>query len=72
MKTLQTWREQFLAEKIQPIMLPATTDLLNKHRDQGHTLAIITATNRFITEPITKMLDIPNLIATEAEIKDGQ
>ena len=41
-------------------------------RIQGDTLLIITATNRFITEPIAKLLDVDDLIATDPEIVDGR
>ena len=71
MADLVHWREQYLIEKIQPIMLPAARDLIEKHRQQGDILLIITATNSFITAPIAKQLNIPHLIATEAEIIDG-
>ncbi len=64
--------EEFMEEKIQALWLPAAKALIDKHRAQGHTLLIITATNRFITEPIAKWLDIPHLLATEPEIVDEQ
>ena len=71
MHTLHQWRDQYLQEKIRPIMLPKAKALLEQHRNRGHTLLIITATNRFLTEPIAKLLDVEYLIATEPEIIDG-
>tara|TARA_R110001606_G_scaffold346892_2_gene495887 strand:+ start:37153 stop:37809 length:657 start_codon:yes stop_codon:yes gene_type:complete len=68
---LNHWRTQFLAEKIDPIILPAAQKLIAQHRQQGDTLLIITATNSFITAPIAQKLGIPHLIATEAEMIDG-
>ena len=65
------WREQYLAKKIAPIMLPAARKLIAQHQQQGDTLLIITATNSFITAPIAKSFAIPNLIATEAEMVEG-
>jgi HAD superfamily hydrolase (TIGR01490 family) len=62
------WRSEFLEEKIRPIMLPAAAKLLQKHRDQGHTLMIITATNDFVTGPIAESLAVDYLIATRAEM----
>lgn len=62
---------EFMSEKIEPIMLPKAAALIDKHRSAGHTLLIITATSRFITEPIAVRLGIDNLLATEAEIVDG-
>lgn len=69
---LQALHEQFMQEKINPVILPKAKDLLNTHRSRGDTLLIITATNRFITEPIANTLGIENLIATEPEIIDGK
>lgn len=66
------WRKQFMFEKIQPIILPAALDLIQSHRDKGHTLVVITATNRFITEPIVASMNIENLIATEPEMINGR
>jgi len=68
---LTRWREHYLTEKIKPIILPAALELITKHRQQGDDLLIITATNSFITAPIAKLLKIPHLIATEAEMING-
>ena len=72
METLFRWREDYLAKKIQAIILPAAQELINKHRQQGDTLLIITATNSFITAPIAKQFNIPHLIATEPEFVKGR
>jgi HAD superfamily hydrolase (TIGR01490 family) len=70
--TLSARREQYINEMIRPILLDKAKTLIASHRRQGHVLLIITATNRFITEPIAELLDISNLIASEAEIKNGR
>lgn len=70
--TLYQWREQFLAEKIAPVVLSAAHALLDRHRSQGDTLVIITATNRFITGPIAERLQVEHLLATEPEMRDGR
>jgi HAD superfamily hydrolase (TIGR01490 family) len=71
-ETLDTLHRQFMQEVISPVMLPAAQLLLEKHRAQGDTLLIITATNSFITGPIAAVLGVENLIATEPEIVDGR
>ncbi len=68
METLRLWRTQYIEEKITPILLPKAHELIGKHRDQGDSLVMITATNRFITEPIADLYGIRNLLATEPEI----
>ena len=69
---LLAWRERFLEEKIQPILLPKAVELLERHRTDGDTLLIITATNRFITAPIAERLGVSQLLATEPEFADGR
>ncbi|HET7395033.1 MAG TPA: HAD family hydrolase [Gammaproteobacteria bacterium] len=64
---LQDWREHFVRERILPRIATVTRSLLQQHRDAGHTLLIVTATNRFITEPIARELGVPHLLATELE-----
>ena len=66
--TLGQLQDRFMAEQIQPVILPAARQLLARHREQGDTLLIITATNRFITEPIARELEVDDLLATDAEI----
>ncbi len=65
-------RSRFLTEKIQPIMGAASFELIKKHQDAGDTLVVITATNSFITRPITDKFGIEHLIATEPEVINGQ
>jgi len=72
LETMLTLREQFLSEKIQPIMSKASFGLIEKHKQLGDTLVVITATNSFITQPITSNFGIEHLIATEPEIVDGK
>lgn len=72
LEKLHALREQFVAEHIEPLMLPAAAALLDHHRGRGDTLLIITATNRFITEPIATRLGVDHLLATDPEIKDGR
>ncbi len=68
---LEALRKQFLAEKIDPIILPAGRELIERHREAGDTLLIITATNAFVTAPIARRLGVENLIATEPEVLEG-
>lgn len=69
---LYEWREQFIREKIVPVVAAGTPALLERHRAQGDTLLITTATNRFIVEPIAQLLGIEHLIATDPEMANGR
>ena len=52
MRTLLAWRERYLRECIVPRIPAAARELLAKHRDD--LVVIVTATNRFLTEPIAE------------------
>ena len=72
LETLQQWRKQYIDEKISPILLPRAHELVERHRRQGDTLVVITATNRFITSPIVELYEIPHLLATEPELHENR
>ncbi|MEA3640457.1 MAG: HAD family phosphatase [Lamprobacter sp.] len=69
---LEQWRDAFVRERIEPIMLPAAKALVEQHRSMGDTLMIITATNAFVTAPIAAGFGIDHLIATEPAIHNGR
>lgn len=68
---LVAWRQQFLEEKIRPIMLSKGIETIEQHRRRGDAILIITATNSFVTQPIAEAFGISELIATEPERIDG-
>jgi HAD superfamily hydrolase (TIGR01490 family) len=70
-KTLAEWHAEFMRDVIQPMMLPKAAALLQKHRDAGEHLMIITATNRFVTGPIAEQLGVDTIIATDPEMVNG-
>ena len=72
MAQLLKWHEDFMTKNIRPIMLDKARKLLQKHRNQGDYLMIITATNRFVTEPIAAEFGVDTLLAIDAEIRDGR
>jgi HAD superfamily hydrolase (TIGR01490 family) len=69
---LEAWREEYLAAKIEPVVSMRARELVEQHRSRGDTLVVITATNRFITEPIAERFGIAHLIATEPELVRGE
>lgn len=65
---LDAWHEQFMTEVIRPAILPTALELVQRHREAGDALAIITATNRFVTAPIAAAFGVEKLIAAEPEL----
>lgn len=72
MTQLQAWHEEFMREHIEPIVLSKGEALLRQHLEAGDKVAIVTATNRFITGPIAARLGVDTLLATECEMRDGR
>ena len=68
---LQRMSERFMAEVITPHLREPARALVARHRLRGDRLAIVTATNDFITGPIAQAFGIETLIATELE-RDAQ
>ena len=58
----------FMQEKVQPMMQAKANALLKHHKDQGHFLLMITATNQFVTGPIGDALGMDHIIAPVPEI----
>lgn len=71
LEELYRWRDDYIETRIKPIIARTAQDLVNKHRNSGDTLLIITATNRFVTEPIAQLFGIDKLLATDPEINES-
>ena len=61
---LDAWHKEFMASRVQPMMAPEARALVNRHLEEGAVVAIVTATNSFVTYPIARAFGIPHLIAT--------
>ena len=71
MAKLLKLREQFIEEKIRPIVTKTGKELIDQAHTEGKKVIIATATNDFVTRPIADIFDVSVLIATEFEIKDN-
>ncbi|MBL8858645.1 MAG: HAD family hydrolase [Planctomycetes bacterium] len=69
---LLTWRRECMVELLRPRISDAARALVNLHRRAGHELVLITATNRFLAEPIAAEFGIVHILATEPESIDGR
>jgi HAD superfamily hydrolase (TIGR01490 family) len=58
---------QFMAEVMRPQMLPAAFDLVQRHQQAGDLVAIVTATNEFVTAPIAAAFGVPHLLAVRLQ-----
>lgn len=66
-KQLDQMHLQFMQEVIRPAIRPVAIDLVKKHQDAGDLVAIVTATNRYVTAPIAAAFGVDNLLAALPE-----
>ncbi len=69
---LDAWHREYLATRILPMITEKSRALVKKHQQEADKVAIITATNRFVTGPIAHEFGVEHLIATEVEEIDGR
>jgi HAD superfamily hydrolase (TIGR01490 family) len=60
-------RDDFLRQRILPALHDDARALVRRHQAAGDRVAIVTATNEFITRPIADLFGVPDLIALELE-----
>lgn len=62
---------RFMDEVIGPVIRPAARALVDSHRARGDRIALVTATNDFVTAPIAAAFGIETLIAVRLERDAG-
>jgi HAD superfamily hydrolase (TIGR01490 family) len=61
---LDAWHSEYMDRHIRPIMTARARELVAAHLAVGDLCAVVTATNTFVTGPITREFGIPHLIGT--------
>lgn len=69
---LGRWHEDFMRERVRPMLLPRALELVARHLAAGELCAVVTATNSFVTAPIARELGVSHLVATEPERVAGR
>ena len=69
---LRKWHDHFMRERISPMITDAARALVERARAEADLVAIITATNSFVTRPIAQKFGVEHLIATEPEQHAGR
>jgi HAD superfamily hydrolase (TIGR01490 family) len=67
----QAMRERFMREVMRPVFDERAMSLVRAHQTTGDLVAIVTATNEFITRPIADAFGVADLIAVEL-VRDSQ
>ncbi|MCP5241663.1 MAG: HAD family hydrolase [Zoogloeaceae bacterium] len=69
---LDALHREFMNERVEPMITPAARALVRSHLDSGALVAIVTATNSFVTGPIARAFGIAHLVATVPAQQDGR
>lgn len=70
MAALSQIHTEFMQQVITPALRPKGRAAILRHREAGHQVVIITATNAFVTRPIAAAFGVSDLIASQPEILD--
>jgi len=63
--------ERIFKERLATEIYPESRALVQAHRRKGHTLAIVSAATRYQIEPLARELEIPHMLCTRLEVRDG-
>lgn len=63
-EVLDTWHREYMATVIRPVITDQARALVREHLNADSVVAIVTATNVFVTGPIAREFNIPHLIGT--------
>lgn len=67
----QALQQAFMEQVILPAIQPQAVELVERHRAEGDLIAIVTATNEFVTRPIADAFNVEELIAVRL-VRDAQ
>lgn len=68
---LDAWHREFLDEAVRPMITTRARQLVDEHLQRGAVVAVVTATNSFVTGPIVREFGIPHLVATIPAHENG-
>ncbi|MCV2216377.1 HAD family hydrolase [Thauera sp. Sel9] len=68
---LDTWHREFMETSVKPMITAKARALVRQHLDEGALVAVVTATNAFVTGPIVREFGIAHLVATVPAQENG-
>jgi HAD superfamily hydrolase (TIGR01490 family) len=66
-ETCRTWVER----DVLPLVVPGARGRIEKHRAEGHVLAILSTSPTYVTQPIAETLGIEEVMSTRFEVDGG-
>ena len=77
---MEGWIERDFADRcrrwvesdVLPLVVPGAREQIERHRAQGHILAILSTSPTYVTRPIADALGIDEVVSTQFEVVGGQ
>jgi HAD superfamily hydrolase (TIGR01490 family) len=63
---------RWVEDEILPLLLPSALRKIERHREEGHVLAILSSSPSYVTRPIAETLGLDEVLSTQFEVEDGQ
>jgi HAD superfamily hydrolase (TIGR01490 family) len=63
---------RWFADKVAHHVSPLARAAVEEHRAKGHLLAVLSSSPPYVSEPLARRLDIPNVVCTRLEVRDGR
>ncbi|MFP6606337.1 MAG: HAD family hydrolase [Myxococcota bacterium] len=63
--------QRLFGDFVRDTIYPEAEQLIQEHRDQGHTVAIVSGATRYIVEPVADFLGVEHCLYTRLEIEKG-
>ena len=64
--------QRLVEDEVLPRLLPAGLRAVERHRADGHVLALLSSSPRYIVEPVARALSVEAVGATEFEVERGK
>ncbi len=58
--------------EVVPLVVPGARGQIEKHRAEGHILAILSTSPTYVTRPLAEALGIEEVVSTQFEVENGQ
>jgi len=62
----------WVEKEVLPLVVPGARPQIEKHRAEGHVLAILSTSPTYVTRPLAEALGIDEVVSTQFEVEDGQ
>ena len=63
--------QEWFAQYVEPTIYPEARSLVSEHLERGHVVALVSASNRLVLQPLADHLGVEHILCTQLEVQDG-